>query len=83
MTAVAQRLSRRLKELFRPHRVALVVTGSDIPHMHIHVVPMMEKTDITSVRYISTPGLVFAPTPRAPNAELAAIAAHIRSGLAT
>jgi histidine triad (HIT) family protein len=82
ITAIAQRLSRRLKELYRPHRVGLAVSGSDVPHMHMHVVPMMEKTDITSARYISTPGVVFASTPRMPNAELAIIAEQIRCGLA-
>jgi histidine triad (HIT) family protein len=78
---IAQRLSRRLKELYRPHRVGLAVNGSDIAHMHLHVVPMMEKTDITSARCISTPGLVFAPPPRMPDPELSAIAERIRSGL--
>jgi histidine triad (HIT) family protein len=79
--AIAQRLSRRLKELYEPHRVGLAVNGSDIAHMHMHVIPMMEKTDITSARCIATPGLVFAPPPRMPDPELAAIAEGIRSGL--
>ena len=52
---VGQRLARRMKTLYRVERVAFLYTGSDVPHAHAHVVPMHEKTDITSARYIVHP----------------------------
>jgi len=33
-------------------------TGGDLPHAHAHVIPMHEKTDITSARYILNPEAV-------------------------
>lgn len=50
--AVGQQLARRMKELYKVERVAFFYTGTDIAHAHAHVVPMHEKMDITSQRYI-------------------------------
>ena len=50
--ALAQKLARRMKEVYEVERVAMLFTGGDHPHAHAHVVPMHEKTDITSARYI-------------------------------
>lgn len=52
---VGQQLARRMKSHCRVPRVAFLFTGGDIPHVHAHVVPMHEKTDITSARYIVDP----------------------------
>ena len=41
-----------MKEVYQVERVAFLFTGGDVPHVHAHVVPMHEKTDITSARYI-------------------------------
>ena len=50
--AVGQQLARRMKELYKVERVAFFFTGTDIAHAHAHVVPMHEKMDITSQRYL-------------------------------
>lgn len=52
---VGQALARRLKAVYRVERVAFLFTGGDVPHAHAHVVPMHEKTDITSARYLVGP----------------------------
>jgi histidine triad (HIT) family protein len=49
---LAQRLARRMKDIYNVDRVAFLFTGGDLPHVHAHVLPMHEKTDITSARYI-------------------------------
>jgi histidine triad (HIT) family protein len=49
---VGQQLARRMKELYNVERVAFFFTGTDIAHAHAHVVPMHEKMDITSARYL-------------------------------
>jgi histidine triad (HIT) family protein len=40
-------------------RLAFLFTGSDLPHVHAHVVPMHENTDITSRLYIAQEQLTF------------------------
>jgi histidine triad (HIT) family protein len=50
--AVGQQLARRMKELYKVERVAFFFTGTDVAHAHAHVVPMHEKMDITSARYL-------------------------------
>jgi histidine triad (HIT) family protein len=52
MIDAGQRLARRMKEVYSVERVAFLFTGGDVPHVHAHVVPMHEKTDVTSARYI-------------------------------
>ena len=44
--------------------------------------PMVEKTDITSRRYIKEEALTFAPMPRASVEELEALAVSLRDVLA-
>jgi histidine triad (HIT) family protein len=53
---VGQQLARRMKEVYGVERVAFLFTGGDVAHVHAHVVPMVEKTDITSARYIVSSG---------------------------
>lgn len=53
---LAQQLALRMKRVYGVERVAFLFTGGDHPHAHAHVVPMHEKTDITSARYITSGG---------------------------
>lgn len=55
---LGQRLAQRMKVIYSVDRVAFLFTGSDVPHAHAHVIPMHEKTDITSARYILNPEAV-------------------------
>lgn len=78
---VGQRLARAMKAFYGVPRVAFLYTGGDHAHAHAHVVPMHEKTDITSRRYIVEEDLTFRSTPRAPPDELAATASELRKAL--
>jgi len=78
---LGQRLSRTMKPLYGVPRVAFLFSGGDHAHAHAHVVPMHEKTDITSRRYIAEESLTFRGVPRASFEELAATAAQLRSKL--
>jgi histidine triad (HIT) family protein len=51
---LGQQLARRMKDLYKVERVAFFFTGTDIAHVHAHVVPMHEKMDVTSQRYIAS-----------------------------
>jgi histidine triad (HIT) family protein len=78
-----QELATAMKRLYRVPRVAFLFTGGDIAHVHAHVVPMLEKTDITSRRHIAEERLTFRSLPCPPETELVATAAALRKALAT
>ena len=48
---LGQRIAKAQKELYPVERAAFLFTGSDIAHVHAHVLPLFENTDITSLRY--------------------------------
>lgn len=55
IVVLGQQLAQRMKEVYSVGRVAFLFTGGDVAHVHAHVVPMHQKTDITSARYIVAP----------------------------
>jgi histidine triad (HIT) family protein len=82
ISSLAQTFARHMKELYKPLRVGMVISGTDVPHMHAHVCPMLEKYDVTSARYITSPHPTFAMPPRADDAALTREAARLRAALA-
>ena len=58
IVALGQQLASRMKIIYHVDRVAFMFTGGDVPHAHAHVIPMHEKTDVTSARYIASPDSV-------------------------
>lgn len=44
--AAVQKLSKRIRQVYKPKRVGVVVHGFEIPHAHVHVVPMYTETDM-------------------------------------
>jgi len=50
---VAQRIGRRMREVFRPLRVGMVVHGFGVPHAHLILVPQHHSDDITSAQAAS------------------------------
>ena len=52
IVSLGQQLGRRMKELYKVERVAFFFTGTDVAHAHAHVVPIHEKMDVTSARYL-------------------------------
>src|SRR5688572_20593093 len=81
MIHVGQRLSRAMKSLYGVERVAFALTGGDHTHVHAHVVPMHDKTDITSRRYIAEEKITFRSMPRASDEDLASRATTLRAAL--
>lgn len=78
---LGQRIAKAQKRLYGVKQVAFLFTGGDIPHAHAHLVPMIEKTDITSRQYIKEDALTFEPIPNAPTAELRRTASELRRAL--
>jgi histidine triad (HIT) family protein len=40
LTGVARTIGRALAEAYRPARVGMMIAGLEVPHLHIHVVPI-------------------------------------------
>jgi histidine triad (HIT) family protein len=43
---VAQTIGRAVQEAFSPARVGLLIAGMEVPHAHIHVVPIDRESDL-------------------------------------
>lgn len=48
LMATVKKLSALVNEKIQPKKVGLIIAGWDIPHAHIHIVPMQDYHDITS-----------------------------------
>lgn len=75
LMAAVKRVAAAVETVARPRKVGLVVAGFDVPHTHVHVVPMHHYHDITSRAYLS--GGRAAPEEE----ELAREAAELRAVL--
>lgn len=82
VVAMGQRIARIQKTLYGVERVGFMFTGTDIAHVHAHVVPLHEPTDLTSRRYIAEEQLTFRPTARATPEALQATGDRLSSALA-
>ncbi len=72
LMTVAHRVGRTLKELVPCQRVGLMIAGFEVPHTHLHVVPLqsMANLDFTNADEAADPG------------DLDAIAAQLSAALA-
>jgi diadenosine tetraphosphate (Ap4A) HIT family hydrolase len=43
---IARRVGQAQQQAFRTDRVGLIVAGFEVPHMHIHVIPAQEMSDL-------------------------------------
>lgn len=82
IATAAQRVARVLKAMYGVKRVGFAFTGTDIAHVHAHVVPMVATDDLTSRRYIVEEQVTYALPPSPSDADFADTARRIREGLA-
>lgn len=75
---LGQRIARAQKQRYGVERVGFLLTGGDVPHVHAHLVPMVEKTDLTSRRYIQEQTLTFRALPPTTPDTLTEIASELR-----
>ena len=43
---VSRMIAKRIEDAFHPTRVGVLVKGFDVPHAHIHILPLYENDDI-------------------------------------
>ena len=46
LTAVAQKIGRAQMAAFKPVRIGMMIAGLEVPHLHIHVVPIRGMHDL-------------------------------------
>lgn len=46
LMVVAQRIARAQERAFNPVRVGLIIAGLEVPHCHLHVVPINAESDL-------------------------------------
>ncbi len=71
LMTVAQTIARVQQDAFQPQRVGLMIAGFEVPHTHVHVVPINSMADLDFSNA--------DPSVRAD--ELDAVATAIRDGL--
>ncbi|MEW5421231.1 HIT family protein [Amorphus sp. 3PC139-8] len=79
---LGQRLARVQKRIYAVERVAFMFTGGDVSHAHAHIVPLVEKTDVTSRRYIVESELTWRTLPSPDRDAQRETAAALARGLA-
>ena len=73
VTGCAQRLARRMKQVYGVERVALFYTGVHVPHVHAHVLPMHHVHDLTSAAYLQDGPEGYSLPPQLPAEEMAGV----------
>lgn len=46
LTKVAQKIGAAQQQVFNPVKVGLVIAGLEVPHVHIHLVPIQQEADL-------------------------------------
>jgi len=76
---LAQRIGRRMREVFKPRRVGMLVHGFGVPHAHFILVPQHRTDDLTSARFARIEaGRIVFDLENIPFAERAALDEHAR-----
>lgn len=66
---VAQRVGKAQMEVFQPARVGMIIAGFEVPHTHLHVVPINKESDLSFANAASS----------VDHAELAELASRLSS----
>lgn len=76
---LAQRIGRRMREIFKPRRVGMLVHGFGVPHAHFILVPQHRTDDLTSARFARIEdGRIVFDLERIPFADRATLDEHAR-----
>jgi len=52
---VAQSVGRALQRAFNPTKVGMMIAGLEVPHVHLHLVPIRQLTDMDFARQDKNP----------------------------
>ena len=46
LMTIAQRVGRAQQAAFAPERIGLIIAGMEVPHTHLHVIPIDSESDL-------------------------------------
>jgi histidine triad (HIT) family protein len=69
LMAIAHRIGAAQQAAFTPERIGLMIAGFEVPHVHVHVIPMSSMAHLSFANAAATPDF----------ADIAAAADEIRS----
>jgi diadenosine tetraphosphate (Ap4A) HIT family hydrolase len=55
LTAVCHAIGRAIERAYRPPKVGLLLAGLEVPHLHFHVFPLYELSDIDIAKVNRSP----------------------------
>ena len=55
LMAVSQTIGRAVDRAFAPAKVGVMIAGLEVPHVHVHVIPMMGEGDLNFANADSSP----------------------------
>jgi len=61
MMLTVKKLQNTLDGLYHPPKVGMFTSGWDVPHTHVHIVPMFNSKDITSKPLLEKTSPQFSP----------------------
>lgn len=47
LNAVAQRIGQAIQQVWQPEKVGLMLAGLEVPHVHVHVLPIWSVEDLS------------------------------------
>ncbi len=50
LMAVAQKVGRAQQQAFDPARIGVIIAGLEVPHTHLHVIPIRTEADLSFAR---------------------------------
>ena len=55
LAQVAQRIGRAQQAAFTPNRIAMIIAGLEVPHLHLHVIPITTEADLSFAKADPSP----------------------------
>jgi histidine triad (HIT) family protein len=55
LMGVAQKVGAAIQEAFNPKKVGMIIAGIEVPHVHLHLIPIHELHDLDFSRAIADP----------------------------
>ena len=55
LMAVAQKIGAAQQQAFSPTRIAMIIAGLEVPHLHLHVIPIVTEADLSFARADTNP----------------------------
>lgn len=46
MFSVGKKIAKKIKSILNPDKVAFVLAGQGVPHLHLHLIPMNQESDL-------------------------------------